>query len=272
MSRPSQIRFLSRAARLYDPVVRGMGFPDLWERIAAIASPPEEGVCLDVCTGTGGLALAMARRGAYVVGLDAAPGMLRRARRKARQAGLESHVKFMPMDARSLALPDDSFPVVTCCMALHEMSEGERDQVLRELRRVASQRVVVADYRVPRGARGWLFRALHVYEYLESDDFGSYASSDPAQRLAEAGLEVDPPSDAGAFRIWPCRVATAGPAGARGHGAGTREGTSGTQPRTQEVRRSAATRRQCRRLQSASKQGFLSIGYGVDASSIEKST
>jgi len=206
VSRPGQIRFLSRTAGLYDPVVRGLGFPALWERMAEVAGPPEDGMCLDVCTGTGGLALAMARRGAYVLGLDASPGMLRRARRKARRAGLEGHSRFLSMDARSLAFPEASFPLVTCCMALHEMSEPERDQVVMELCRVASRRVVVADYRVPPGPRGWLFRGLHAYEYLESDDFEGYASLDLGRRLALAGLAVEPPADAGAYRIWSCRV------------------------------------------------------------------
>lgn len=206
MSRATQIRFLSCTAGLYDPVARGLRFPDLWERVADVAGGPREGACLDVCTGTGGLALAMARHGAYVVGVDAAPGMLRRARRKARREGLEGHVRFARMDARALDFPDDSFPLVTCCMALHEMAEGERAQALAEIRRVASQRVVVADYRVPPGARGWLFRALHVYEYLESDDFETYASSDPGGRLVRAGFVPESPRDAGAYRIWPCRV------------------------------------------------------------------
>lgn len=207
MSRSSQIRFLSRTARLYDPVVRGMRFPRLWLRMAEIAAAPEEGVVLDVCTGTGGLALAMARAGGFVVGVDAAPGMLRRARRKAARAGLACRVRFQEMDARELDFPDGSFPLVTCCMALHEMSETERDRVLAELRRVASARVVVADYRVPTGARGRLFRAFHAYEYLESDDFEGYASHDLGQRLEAAGLSLEDPSDTGAYRIWPCRVA-----------------------------------------------------------------
>jgi hypothetical protein len=91
-------------------------------------------------------------------------------------------------------------------MALHEMSEPERDGVVRELRRVASRRVLVADYRVPSGARGWWFRALHAYEYWESDDFGGYLARDPGDRLAGIGLEVGAPLDVGAYRIWSCRV------------------------------------------------------------------
>ena len=54
---------------------------------------------------------------------------------------------FVELDARELPFPNGAFPLVTCCMALHEMSEPERDRVVREIRRVTSDRVVVADYR-----------------------------------------------------------------------------------------------------------------------------
>ncbi|MEN8185201.1 MAG: class I SAM-dependent methyltransferase [Myxococcota bacterium] len=207
MSRPRYIRFLSRAAPLYDPVANGMGFPKLWETFAAIAAPERGLSCLDVCTGTGGVALALARRGARVVGVDAAPGMLVRAERKARGQGLAGKIRLVRMDARALGFRDDSIPLVTCSMALHEMAEDERDRVLAELGRVSSPHVLVADYRVPPGRRaGWLFRARRFYEYLESDDFEGYAGWDPAARLAAAELRVQTPRDVGAYRIWPCRV------------------------------------------------------------------
>jgi ubiquinone/menaquinone biosynthesis C-methylase UbiE len=210
MSRARYIRFLSRAAPLYDPVVNGMGFPRLWDALATIAAPADGLRCLDVCTGTGGVALALARRGARVVGVDAAPGMLERAERKARERGLAGSLCLARMDARSLSFPDDSFPLVTCSMALHEMAEDERGRVLAELGRVASHRVLVADYRVPRGRRaGWFFRALRFYEYLESDDFEGYAGWDMLARLEAAEFQVKTPRDAGAYRVWPCRVAGA---------------------------------------------------------------
>jgi ubiquinone/menaquinone biosynthesis C-methylase UbiE len=214
VSRPRYIRFLSRAAPLYDPIVRGMGFQRLWRALAqqaqqtrkAGANPGEP--CLDVCTGTGGAALALARAGATVVAVDAADGMLRRARRKAQDAELNGRVRLVRMNARSLAFADGTFPLVTCSMAVHEMSEPERDAVLAELRRVASDRVLVADYRVPRSrARGLLFRVSHAFEYLESDDFSGYTGRDMVERLEDADFAVEPPCDAGAYRIWPCRVA-----------------------------------------------------------------
>lgn len=208
MSRPGQIDFLSRTARLYDPLVRAMGFPSLWDAVAECARPGAGESCLDVCTGTGGVALALARRGARVVGIDLASGLLARARRKARGDEAASPIRFLRGDARALAFADASFPVVTCSMALHEMAEAERCTVLRELRRVARDRVIVADYRPP-GSRlgGAIFRLSHAFEYLESDDFEGFARGDFEDRLGAAGLGVQARIDHGGYRIWQCRPA-----------------------------------------------------------------
>lgn len=206
MSRPRQIAFLSRTAGAYDTVVRTLGFTRLWDAVAGLGAPRGGEPCLDVCTGTGGVALALAGRGARVLGLDLAPGMLARARHKARRAGLDGAARFARADARALALPDGAYPLVTCSMALHEMAEAERRRVLAELSRVGSGRVLVADYRVPASRLGgaW-FRVSRAFEYLESDDFAGYVGRDFAARLAAAGLEPRAYRDVGAYRIWACR-------------------------------------------------------------------
>jgi ubiquinone/menaquinone biosynthesis C-methylase UbiE len=207
VTRPGRIRFLSRTAPLYNPTVSALGFGRLWQKLAE-RTAPEAGVrCLDVCTGTGGAALALASRGASVIGLDLATGMLKRARRNARAAGLAERARWVRMDARRLALRDRSFAHVTCAMSFHEMGEEEREQVIRELERVASDRVLIADYRVP--PSGWsrpLFHFLRVFEYLESDDFDNYRFDDLRARLEKAGFEVEETWNVGLYRIWPCRV------------------------------------------------------------------
>ncbi len=216
MSRPSQIRFLSRWAGAYDPVVRLMGFPRLWQVMAAIAAPLPQEYALDVCTGTGGVAIELANRGAHVVGVDLAPGMLMQAHTKyhgraerppARHGVTSSSATFIQMDARQLAFPGETFPLITCTMALHEMSEEERTRVLSEIVRVGRGRVIIADYHVPRTfPASWLFRIRYGFEYLESDDFKHFVSRDVRERLEQAGLHVSPPHDVGRFRIWPCRI------------------------------------------------------------------
>jgi ubiquinone/menaquinone biosynthesis C-methylase UbiE len=207
MSRRAQIAFLSRVARAYDPVVRFMGFEPLWRVIAEVAAPVPNEHALDVCTGTGGAAMELARRGARVVALDLAHGMLRQAHRKRGVLGNGVKPLFVRMDARQLAFPNRFFPLVTCAMALHEMAEAERAQVLSEIFRVAHDRVVVAEYRVPRlQGPGLRFRLKRLYEYVESDDFEGFVRHDVASRLAGAGFTVGSPRDVGAYRVWPCRV------------------------------------------------------------------
>jgi ubiquinone/menaquinone biosynthesis C-methylase UbiE len=69
---------------------------------------------LDVGTGTGAGALAIARRfpDAEVVGVDLAPGMIEEARRKT-PAALQDRVRFEVGDASRLPFPDASFDLVT---------------------------------------------------------------------------------------------------------------------------------------------------------------
>jgi ubiquinone/menaquinone biosynthesis C-methylase UbiE len=65
---------------------------------------------LDVATGTGNAALAAARRGCDVVGVDFVPGQLEVARARAAAEGLE--VRFLESDAEALPVPDASFDAV----------------------------------------------------------------------------------------------------------------------------------------------------------------
>jgi ubiquinone/menaquinone biosynthesis C-methylase UbiE len=207
LSRPRQIRFLSSVARLYEPVVAVLGFRRLWHRVAELAAPSSGARALDVCTGTGGVASALAARGARVVGVDLAHGMLRVAHRRNHVSAAGEAIRLARGDACALPFPDDAFRRVTCCMSLHEMSEAERGAVLLEIRRIAACRVAVAEYRVPRSRLGrLLFRLRHAFEYLESDAFEPFVARAFESRLAEAGLEVRQIDDVGPFRIWLCEA------------------------------------------------------------------
>ena len=80
--------------------------------IAALDDPPRH--ALDVGTGTGAAALAIARRfpDAEVVGVDIAEAMLAEARRKT-PAEVARRVCFEPADAAALPFGADSFDLVT---------------------------------------------------------------------------------------------------------------------------------------------------------------
>ena len=66
---------------------------------------------LDVATGSGNAAIAAARRGCEVVGVDYVPGLLERARRRSKAEGLS--IDYVEGDAEALTFLDGSFDVVT---------------------------------------------------------------------------------------------------------------------------------------------------------------
>ncbi len=87
---------------------------------------------LDVATGSGNAALAAARRGCAVVGLDYVPTLLQRARRRAEAEGLEA--EFVEGDAEALPFEDGSFDVVSSVFGA--MFAPNQEQTASELARV----------------------------------------------------------------------------------------------------------------------------------------
>ncbi|MDX1384633.1 MAG: methyltransferase domain-containing protein [Thermoanaerobaculia bacterium] len=140
-------RFFHRWLPVYDWFARSI----FWAYGAAVRCiDPRPGLrILDVCTGTGEVALRCARRGAEVVGVDVTPEMLARARAKAARSGRTRGVRFETMDARELRFPDGAFDVAVIAFALHDMPRAVRLEVLREAARVSRGRLVVLDYGLP---------------------------------------------------------------------------------------------------------------------------
>jgi 2-polyprenyl-3-methyl-5-hydroxy-6-metoxy-1,4-benzoquinol methylase len=106
--------------------------------IAGFLEPVAGRTVLDVGTGTGRAAIALARRGARVTGVDASAEMLSVANRRAGEAGVE--VTFLTGDAHGLAFADHSFDAVICLRVLMHTPDWRRS--LSELCRVAGDRVV----------------------------------------------------------------------------------------------------------------------------------
>jgi demethylmenaquinone methyltransferase/2-methoxy-6-polyprenyl-1,4-benzoquinol methylase len=98
---------------------------------------------LDVATGTGDLAIALAARGAEVTGSDFSEGMLDRARAKAPELDWEWG------DARDLPYPDDTFAAATVGFGARNF--GDLDAGLREMARVVRPggKVVVLEITTP---------------------------------------------------------------------------------------------------------------------------
>jgi SAM-dependent methyltransferase len=106
--------------------------------IAGFLEPVKSRTVLDVGTGTGRAAIALARRGAIVTGVDASNQMLEVARRRASEADV--NVTFAEGDAHGLMFDDRSFDAVVCVRVLMHTPDWRRS--LGELCRVARNRVV----------------------------------------------------------------------------------------------------------------------------------
>jgi len=114
--------------------------------IMALVRPPLR--VADIGTGTGILALELARQGLDVVGIDRSEAMLEAARRKwtLEVGDGRGRVEFKAGDAHALPLEDASVDAAFAHMVLHSLEEPER--AVREMGRVVRPggRVVVVDF------------------------------------------------------------------------------------------------------------------------------
>jgi demethylmenaquinone methyltransferase/2-methoxy-6-polyprenyl-1,4-benzoquinol methylase len=122
---------------------------------------------LDVCTGTGDLAIAYWRRGrgrVRVVGADFTHEMLRLAREKTASLGSgSSPVDFIEADTQRLPFADAQFQIVSVAFGLRNVTDTLAG--LREMTRVCAPggRVVVLEFSMPQnraigGLYRWYFR------------------------------------------------------------------------------------------------------------------
>jgi ubiquinone/menaquinone biosynthesis C-methylase UbiE len=176
-------RFFARWSPLYDLFAKPIGFA-YGAAVRRSGARPGRSI-LDLCTGTGEIALRCGRRGARVTAVDLTPAMLVRAERKTR--GLP--VRCAGMDARRLAFPDGTFDAVLLSFALHDMPRKVRTQVLREAARVAREVLVILDYDAPR--RGpWRRAVLAGLGLFETPYLADFAKQGARGALEEAGLAI----------------------------------------------------------------------------------
>jgi ubiquinone/menaquinone biosynthesis C-methylase UbiE len=115
-------------------------------RFVAEAAGDLEGPALDVGTGKGLLAMALALRGLDVVSVDVNAEDSELAAALARDAGLDSRIRFLLQDARSLCFPDGSFGCAAMMEVLHHLDNAR--PVLTEMARLVRPggAIVVADF------------------------------------------------------------------------------------------------------------------------------
>jgi demethylmenaquinone methyltransferase/2-methoxy-6-polyprenyl-1,4-benzoquinol methylase len=199
-----------RVARHYDLLnsVMTAGLHHRWrERAADRAELAPGDAALDVCCGTGDLALELSRRVApegHVIGCDFSEPMLDLAREKAASAGAPD-VRFEWADALQLPYDAERFDAVTVGFGVRNLSDLDRG--LREMTRVLRPGGRLAILEITQPARPplstfyslWFDRAVPVlgrlagdpeaYSYLPESVRSFPAPDRLAEKMAAAGLE-----------------------------------------------------------------------------------
>ena len=116
------------------------GFDRTWRRKAVrtlMAYNPA--TVLDIATGTGDFALAIARKLKlrHVMAVDISEGMMRVGREKAAREGLHDVVRFQKEDCSHLSFADNSFDAVTVTFGVRNFEN--LDACLREIYRVLNK-------------------------------------------------------------------------------------------------------------------------------------
>jgi SAM-dependent methyltransferase len=127
------------------------------ERLVESAGLRAGDAVLDVATGTGNAAIAAARCGREVTGVDFVGTLLERGRERAAAEGLG--VNFVEGDAEHLPYPDGTFDAVLSCVGV--MFTPDHEQAAAELVRVCRPggKIALANW-TPAGFVGAMFRIV----------------------------------------------------------------------------------------------------------------
>jgi demethylmenaquinone methyltransferase/2-methoxy-6-polyprenyl-1,4-benzoquinol methylase len=208
-------QLFTAVAPRYDLIndLQSFGLHRLWkQRVIDLARPRPGEHALDICCGTGDLAVALARRGVETVGLDFNETMLRLAEMRKSKAeyrslgrdSLSGHcetaiskLRFVRGDAQQLPFPQDSFDIVTVGYGLRNLASWETGLI--EMHRVSRPggRLLVLDFGKPDNRLwrvlffGYLRLIVPLLGLLVSGQPGAYAyileslQRYPAQRGVE---------------------------------------------------------------------------------------
>lgn len=130
----------NRIAPRYDLLNRvlSFGIDRIWRRrLVRLVRKKAAATVLDVATGTGDLALALAatrRKPLTVYGLDISSGMLELARKKVDKKGLQDLIVLKEGDSEALPFDDNYFDAVTVAFGVRNF--GDLAKGLAEMRRV----------------------------------------------------------------------------------------------------------------------------------------
>jgi len=139
--RSTRQRYYDLFSKVYDLIIRlhsGDREGSLRGFIACKVSLSRGDRALDLCTGTGSVALQLAKQvgeKGLVIGLDFSRGMLEKAKEKAEKSNL-NQLYLIQANAGQLPLQDASFQGVTCSHAFYELKGDERIKAINEVARI----------------------------------------------------------------------------------------------------------------------------------------
>jgi ubiquinone/menaquinone biosynthesis C-methylase UbiE len=161
--------------------------PAALERVIGLAHPKPTDVALDIATGAGHTALALAPHVAQVTAYDLTEPMLAETARNAAARGL-SNLATRQGPAESLPFADATFDIVTVRQAPHHFADVRA--AVREMARVARPggRVIIIDSTAPEDDsldRQW----NHIEKLRDPSHVRNYRPSEWRAFVAEAGLK-----------------------------------------------------------------------------------
>lgn len=207
---PIQIgQMFSALAGCYDRANRWLSFfQDQRWRTAVVrwAAPKAGDRVLDLCTGTGDLALEFARRaGVQVTGVDISTEMLALARKKVERATCSERVHLETANAMELPYAQGTFDIATIAFGLRNLPDygGGLKQMYRVLK--PGGRLLILEFSQPQGMwgkpyllylrhllpllGGWITGQQAPYRYLEESIRRFPGRDDLSALLAAVGFE-----------------------------------------------------------------------------------
>ena len=159
-------------AFLYDLLVKGILFGNerkLRESIVDLARIQPGEKVLDVGCGTGSLAIAAgvkAGPSAEIYGIDAAPEMIERARKKATKAGVD--IDFQAGLVEAIDFPDETFDIVLNSFMVHHLPGDLKSKAFAEMYRVLKPggRLLIVDFEPPKSRITKMILTLFLTRYM----------------------------------------------------------------------------------------------------------
>lgn len=154
--------------------------------------PKENGSVLDMCTGTGRNAIAIAAYNleSKVIGIDISKDMLGIAKKRIMKQNIQN-IELLVMDAGRTKFEDNSFDVVLISLVLHELNEKYATKIINEAKRLLKEKgeIIVVEWE----KETKLFRKIMFFpiKMLEPKGFEMFIEGNMYKYFEKFDLKVE---------------------------------------------------------------------------------